>query len=141
MQRKRLNLTHVLTSPTLIVTSMPLGLLAVPPNSTRKNHLIRSAVEFAMPLYVLYDPDPSFDAAAIVASLPRTVFAEDLFVVEPQLETLMQNGSAIERWYGLQGFKEPNYKYSYLQTGKLLVRKCAAIFHALHRASSSLLNS
>ena len=84
-------------------------------------------------LFVLYDPDPAYDAAAVVASLPPSVLAEDLFALEPQLESLMQNGSAIERWYGLQGFREPNFKSSFLQTGKLLVRKCAAIAHALRR--------
>ena len=124
---------HILDSPTLLVTSMPLGLLAA---TTRKNHLLRTASEFAMPLYVLFDPDPSFDAATVVASLQSTVLAEDLFAVEPQLETLMQNGSAIERWYGLQGFVEPYFGYSYLQTGKLLVRKCVAIHHALRRVGS-----
>ena len=123
--------TDLLNSPTLLVTSMPLGLLAIPPDATRKNHLLRTAAP--MPLFVLYDPDPAFDAAAVVASLPPTVLAEDLFALEPRLETLMQNGSAIERWYGLQGFREPNFKSSFLQTGKLLVRKCAAIALTLRR--------
>mmetsp|Transcript_2059 Transcript_2059/g.3932 ORF Transcript_2059/g.3932 Transcript_2059/m.3932 type:complete len:547 (+) Transcript_2059:44-1684(+) len=59
------------------------------------------------------------------------VCAFDLFVREPWLHTAMANGGSIDRFYEFAGDMEPCDQPLKIKSGKLLVRKIAAMYHSL----------
>ena len=71
------------------------------------------------------DPNPAQPPGAM------SVCKSNLFEAEPQLLPLMRTGSLIEQFYCKFGAREPLQGAIAYQTGKTLVRKVAAVHHAL----------
>jgi len=118
------------TPSVVLVSSMPLAKLVRP----RPDGLVESSRRLGLPLWVLYDPDPSL--APLLVALPTQVRAQQIFEAIPELNRLMAPGtSPIEEaaaltssWEPLGGSAKKIHGLVYL---KLLVRKVATIHYAL----------
>ena len=67
-----------------------------------------------------------------VSGRDLSVCRDDIFAAEPRLLPLMRNDSLISSFYDKVGAWEPLQGALSYQTGKTLVRKVAAVYHALH---------
>jgi hypothetical protein len=124
--------------------------------STRTSSLLKSALRSVEPLAATTPADP-VDPADRPLDLPLWIYHEeshdgqplpgairewanakhvclvDLFHVVPELHHwLYSNASCIDAFYKIAGHSEPFDKTLIFKSAKVLVRKTAAIFHAVH---------
>ena len=124
--------------------------------STRTSSLLKSAIRSVEPLAATTPADP-VDPADRPLDLPLWIYHEeshdgqplpgairewanakhvclvDLFHVVPELHHwLYSNASCIDAFYKIAGHSEPFEKTLVFKSAKVLVRKTAAIFHAVH---------
>jgi len=121
--------------------------------STRTSSLLKSAIRSVEPLAATTPADPadrpldlplwiyheeSHDGQPLPGAIREWANAKhvclvDLFHVVPELHHwLHSNASCIDAFYKIAGHSEPFEKTLVFKSAKVLVRKTAAIFHAVH---------